>query len=146
MNEKKITRIKWRDRSLKERWLKGNDVKARSVCRRQFMQQTLERTDFSCSSGFTSSYGLWWLEQWIILSSPLFQEKHVRRNMFSTLQAFLISCSLAYSFSLMPVNQMEVITTNANLKTKTTITTPVKGRVPKKCCKKCGLLPIMKYL
>ena len=60
-----------------------------------------------------------------ILTSPLFQEKHVRRNMFSTLQAFLISSSLAYSFSL-PVNQMEVITTNANLKTKTTITTPVK--------------------
>ena len=86
------------------------------------MQQTLERTDFSCSSGFTSSYGLWWLEQWIILSSPLFQEKRVRRNMLPTLQAFLISCSLASSFAL-PVNQNEVIT---NLKTKTTITTPVK--------------------
>ena len=86
------------------------------------MQQTLERTDFSCSSGFTSSYGLWWLEQWIILSSPLFQEKRVRSNMSSTLQAFLISCSLASSFAL-PVNQNEVIT---NLKTKTTITTPVK--------------------
>ena len=35
----------------------------------------------------------------------------------------------------MPVNQMEVITTNANLKTKTTITTPVKGRVPKNVVK-----------
>ena len=42
--------------------------------------------------------------------------------MSSTLQAFLISCSLASSFAL-PVNQNEVIT---NLKTKTTITTPVK--------------------
>ena len=42
--------------------------------------------------------------------------------MFPTLQAFLISCSLASSFAL-PVNQNEVIT---NLKTKTTITTPVK--------------------
>ena len=118
----KITRVKWRDCSLKERWLKGNDAKARSVCRRQFMQQTLERTDFSCSSGFTSSYGLWWLEQWIILSSPLFQEKHVRRNMSSTLQALFISCSLASSFAL-PVSLNEVIT-NANSKTKTTIMRP----------------------
>ena len=42
--------------------------------------------------------------------------------MSSTLQAFLISCSLASSFAL-PVNQNEVIT-NANSKTKTTIMRP----------------------